>query len=151
MLSPRMKSGIEIFVILLSSVTASVASDATNQLVSAQPDYKVVVYYERMIPVSQEVAQKIQTDLLEMMKTAAYNSRAPRHGWRQTTVPELTTGYRNVITSEKYVLATWAHPQKVQTVGGEVTTCETILALEIPGAWMYNVDEEGRLIAHWKV
>jgi hypothetical protein len=111
-------------------------------------DYTVTLHFEKDILISKMVAQELESDVVEIMKTANYNSRTPPRDRpdNRLSISEVTQGYRKVVANGKYVLIIWACPQKVQTVGGEVTTCETILALELPGAWMFNVDDEGRLI-----
>jgi hypothetical protein len=149
----------------IKSILAAVATAATAFCLQAQPapsaeatnsDYTVTLHYEKDVPVSKTVAQKLQSDVVEMMKTANWNSRT---GWgresrphvgQQESVSEITRHYRKLVASGKYVLIVWAHPKKVQTVSGEVTTCETILELEKPGVWMCNLDDEARLVRFGK-
>ena len=50
-----------------------------------------------------------------------------------------------MVANGKYVLIVWGHPQKVQSVIGEVTAVEAIVELEKPGVWMCVADDEGRL------
>jgi hypothetical protein len=146
-MSPRTSNfRIYAFGILLVAASTSFASEETNRPTALPSEYTVTPRYEKDVPITQSVAEKLESDIVAIMRTANYNSRAPRPGWSQTDVAELTKGYRKVIESGKYVIITWAQPQRVQTVGGEVTTYETVLALEMPGSRMYNVDNEGRLV-----
>src|SRR5438876_1908325 len=107
----------------------------------------VVVHYGKDITVPEAIAQKLQSDVCEMMKTANYNSRMPHRGvWQHPeSISEITRRYRDVVANGKYVLIVWWHPQKVQSVIGEVTAVEAIVELEKPGVWMCVVDDEGRL------
>jgi len=119
---------------------------------TGKPSDIVILHFGKDIPLSQTDAQKLKSDVVEIMKTANYNSRS---GWGPTSSPgsrsdedvsEITHHYRKLVSRGNYVLVVWAQPQKMQALHGELTTCETIIELEKPGAWMCNLDEEARLI-----
>jgi hypothetical protein len=141
----------------LKSILITVGVAGTTFYLQAQPapsaeatnsDHTVAVHYEKDIPIPKAVAQELQSETLEMIRTANYNSRMPHQGvWRRPEpVSKITQHYRELVATGKYVLVVWAQPQKVQTVLGETITVETIVELEKPGVWMCNVDDEGRLV-----
>ena len=117
-------------------------------LPGADTNYTVVLHNGTDVPVSPAVAQELRSDVLEMAKSANYNSRMPHQGvWQHPEpVSEIARHYRELVTTGKYVLVIWGHPQRVRTVLGEITSVEMIVELEKPGVWMCNVDDEGRLV-----
>ncbi len=119
---------------------------------TGKPSDIVILHFGKDILLSQTDAQKLKSDVIEIMKTANYNSESgwgptSRHGSRSDEdVSEITHHYRKLVSRGNYVLVVWAQPQKVQALRGELITRETIIELEKPGAWMCNLDEEARLI-----
>ena len=134
-------------VVGMAAITCCVQAQAAFTPETTNSEYSVVVHYGKDITVPQAIAPKLQSDVLEMMKTANYNSRMPHRGvWQHAeSISEITRRYRDVVANGKYVLIVWGHPQKVQSVIGEVTAVEAIVELEKPGVWMCVVDDEGRL------
>ena len=137
-----------ILAVIVAGTAPWMRAQSALPLTGTNSDYTITVHYSTDIPVSKAVAQKLQSDVLEMIRSANYNSGMPHKGvWQHPEpVSEITRHYRELVANGKYVLVVWAQPQKLQTVLGEITTVETIVELERPGLWMCCVDDEGRLV-----
>ncbi len=120
-------------------------SSPAGDLVS---NYSVTVRYGTNLPVSKSVAQELESDVLDMVRNANYNSAMPHKGVSQRPEPatDITQHYRELVAAGKYVLVKWATPQKLETVLGGVSIVEAIVELDRPGVWMCVMDPEGRLI-----
>jgi hypothetical protein len=128
--------------ICLHSETTSQTKAATNA------SCRVVVHYGKDVTVTNAaLAKQFESDVLELIKSANYNSQKPHRGvWRHPeSASAITSHYRDLISHGDYIVVTWAQPQHVNGVVGDVDVKEAIVELEKPGAWMCIVDQDGRL------
>jgi hypothetical protein len=111
-------------------------------------DYSVTVHYGTNLTVPRAVAQRLESDVLQMLRSANYSSAMRHQGVWQHPEPasEIARRYRELVAGGRYVLATWHQPQKVKSALGELTVVEAIVELERPGVWMCALDPDGRLI-----
>src|SRR5207249_6172261 len=116
-------------VVGMAAITCCVQDQAAFTPETTNSEYSVVVHYGKDITAPEAIAQKLQSDVLEMMKTANYNSRMPDRGvWQHPeSISEITRRYRDVVANGKYVLIVWGHPQKVQSVIGERSSLDTLI------------------------
>lgn len=129
---------------VLALVFAGGAIAATNAPLPAD----VVLRYGAKTALSHGAAQALYLKAVELLESSQFNSRSPRWNWDSAKILE---EHRQVMTGRNLVV-TFRQPQKVATMGGEVSVRQIVIGLDRPdyANSLHTIDEEGRVVGHGK-
>ncbi len=139
--------------VIAAAIAVGASLCTQGQQSSPAPDsalnYRVTVHYgTNNLTAPRTLAQQLESDVVQMIRSANYNSAIASKGvWQHPEpVSEITQHYRELLAHGNYVLVKWTQPKKLQTILGDFAAVEAIVELERPGVWMCAFDPEGRLI-----
>ena len=102
-------------------------------------------------PVLPEPAQReLCQQAIYLVESSNFHSD-PGDRYHLFTVPEVQSGYRREVAG-KFLLIVFPIPQKIKTIGGEITVSEIIAGLNRNdyASSLYTIDEAGRVVGHSK-
>lgn len=142
-----------IAIALLIAITATAPSFAQSETHSSSniaPAYTLSLHYGKDVPLSKDAAQMLYSKAMDFLFSSNFNSSIPR--WReQWGIAKIQDDYRRTIRGN-YLLVTFKDPQKIKTVGGEITVLEIVVGLngQQYADALFTIDDEGRIISHAK-
>ena len=97
---------------------------------------------------SQDAKLALYAKAVELLESSQFNSLDRRWDWDQAKIED---EYRQAM-SGKYLAVTYRRPQKVATMGGEVSVRQIAIGLNRAdyASSLHTVDDEGRIVGHGK-
>ena len=138
-------------IVFVTAVT-SIAIAETNRPAASKAAYTVTLRFGKQTPLTREAVQTLYSKALELLETSNFNFRLRVH-----------EEYRQTVAG-KYLLVSLKEPQKIKTVGGEVSVREIVIGLNrsnsiaiVEGvsyadyaSSLFTIDDEGRVVVHAK-
>ena len=104
----------------------------------------------KLIELSESAHKPLHEQALQLLRTSNFHSD-PGDEHHIFTLRAVQNDYRKTVAG-KFLVITFATPQKISTVGGEITVAEIIVGLNRNdyASSLFTVDESGRVIGHAK-
>ena len=126
------------------------AQTETHPSSSMAPAYTLSLHYGKDVVLSKDAAGLLYAKAMDFLVSSNFNSSIPK--WKeQWGIAKIQDGYRNTIRGN-YLLVSFKDPQKIKTVGGEITVLEIVVGLngQQYADALFTIDDEGRIISHAK-
>ena len=138
-----MKLHLIIFVLLLNGYLYPARADETAPAVELQSRGKHMA-------LSESALKPLFEQALQLVKTSNFHSD-PGDEHHIFTLRGVQSDYRKTVAG-KFLVITFTTPQKITTVGGEITVAEIIVGLNRDdcASSLFTIDESGRVIGHAK-
>lgn len=129
-------------------LAAIVAAGSTISATRPPVPRAVVLQYGARLDLSEEAAQMLYLRAVELLESSQFNSLDPAGDWDRQKVEE---EYRQAM-SRKYLAVTFHRPQKVATMGGEISVRQIVIGLNRPdyASSLHTVDDQARIVGHGK-
>jgi hypothetical protein len=113
---------------------------------TAPPGSAVDLRYGRNPPLSDQRKQALYAKAIELLESSQFNSLDQRWDWDQAKIED---EYRRAM-SGKFLAVTYRTPQKVATMGGEVSVRQIAIGLNRPdyAGSLHTVDDNARIVGH---
>ncbi len=100
---------------------------------------------------SEDAQQQLRQQILKLVQSSNFHS-GPSGDDQFFTFAGAQQDYRDSVSSGDYLLVTFPSPQKIKTVGGDITAVEIVWGLNRPSSKnsLFTIDESGRLVSHAK-
>ena len=144
----RRRIGTFILALLFLPALTCFALEEPNRAATSKPDYTVTLRYGKQRALAPEAIQALYSKAIEVLESSNFNSRAPRWQWN---ISKLHQDYRETVAG-KYLLISFPAPQKMKTVGGEISVREILIGLNRSdyASSLFTIDDEGRIVGHGK-
>jgi len=102
------------------------------------------------IELSESAHKPLHEQALQLVRTSNFHSD-PGDEYHIFTRRAVQSDYRKTVAG-KFLVITFATPQKITTVGGEITVAEIVVGLNRDdyASSLFTIDESGRVIGHSK-
>ncbi len=105
---------------------------------------------DKQVPLSADAQQKLRQQALMLVQTSNFHS-SPDDEHHIFTLPQIQREYRKTVAG-KFLLVSFARPQKIRTTGGEITVREIIVGLNRDdyASSLFTIDASGTVVGHAK-
>jgi hypothetical protein len=129
--------------LLLSHIPrTSLANDAAPSV--------VLHWKEKQIALSEATCQQLSRQAVRLVESSNFHS-GPGDQYHLFKLSRVQSNYRREVAG-RYLVVSYAKPQKLKSLGGEITVTEVVVALNRDdfASGLYTIDEDGRIIGHDK-
>lgn len=97
------------------------------------------------------VQQQLRQQAMDLVESSNFHS-GPGGENQIFTSAGVQQDYRDSVSSGDYLLVAFPTPQKIKTLGGEITAAEIVIGLHQPGGQnsLFTIDDIGRVVGHAK-
>ena len=137
-------------VLIALTTTASFAQSESHPPSSAAPAYSLSLRYGKDIALPKDAVQMLYSKAMDFLFSSNFNSSIPQ--WQKRWgIARIQDDYRQTIRGN-YLLIAFNDPQKIKTVGGEISVREIVVGLngQQYADALFTIDDEGRIISHAK-
>ena len=105
---------------------------------------------DKQASLTEPAQQQLHQQALQLLETSNFHS-GPGDKYHFFTLLDVESEYRKTVMG-KFLVITFPTPQKITTVGGEITVLEIIVGLNGNdyASSLFTIDDSGRVIEHSK-
>jgi hypothetical protein len=106
---------------------------------------------DKQVGLTEVVQARLCQQVTALVKSSNFHS-GPGDKYHVFTFSGVQQDYRDAVATGEYLLVILSPPQKIGTVGGEVTVAEIVVGLRGPGGRnsVFTIDQSGTIISHAK-
>lgn len=134
----------------IGSMIVSMLFLAASVCAADAPRASVTINYPGIHDLSAAAQSNIRAAAIDLLKTSNFNS-LDHAKVLHSRIPEIQDRYRKTVSGHLLVIS-FDSPQKIETIGGEVTVYEIVVGLNRSdyADQLFTIDTDGRVIEHGK-
>jgi hypothetical protein len=139
------------FAIIFMATVATCAFGDTNQPVALGSNCLAKLFYGNEVVLNQPAIQTLSSNVVDLLESSNFNSSNPASRPQGMDASGVHEDYQAAI-SGKYLLISFKEPQKVKTVGGEVSVKKIVIGLNenFGRNELFTIDDKGLVVSHAK-